>query len=256
MQNKPNFCEKLQVPSRKYQAGTPQFTVPGKRPTPSLRAGPAAQNKANFREAQLRLTAGQEKGYVKQYELCVCENKANLPSRACSVPVRASVGAGLWARPGQPRGRVPKRILSRLRSRLPLRRHGQEAWVQNKANFWRPESRPHPCVSLRQDSARIMASTAISWGMPLVTADRQSGQWSWAGERDCHENTRDLLQAVFETHISSGRGWNRRQSVGERAPRAGRLGGCSTGRSGQEAGDGAGGVRLPADGIAPAGRLL
>jgi len=172
MQNKPNFCEKFQVSSRKFQAGTPQFAVPGKRPTPSLRAGPAAQNKANFREAQLRLTAGQEKGYVKQYELCVCENKANLPSRACSVPVRASVGAGLWARPGQPRGRVPKRILSRLGSRLPLRRHGEAARVQNKANFWRPESRPHPCVSLRQDSSRIMASTAISWVIPLVTADR------------------------------------------------------------------------------------
>ena len=107
MQNKANFCEKFQVPSRKYQAGTPQFTVPGKRPTPSLRAGPAAQNKANFREAQLRLTAGQEKGYVKQYELCICENKANLPGRACSVPVRASVGAGLCARPGQPRRVAP-----------------------------------------------------------------------------------------------------------------------------------------------------
>ena len=77
VQNKANFCEKLQVPSRKYQAGTPQFTVPGRRPTPSLRAGPAAQN------------------------------KANLPGRACSVPVRASVGAGLCARPGQPRRVAP-----------------------------------------------------------------------------------------------------------------------------------------------------
>jgi len=46
------------------------------------------QNKANFRMAPQRLTAGQEKGYVKRYELYVCENKANLPGRACSVPVR------------------------------------------------------------------------------------------------------------------------------------------------------------------------
>jgi len=42
--------------------------------------------------AQQRLTAGQEKGYVKGYELCVCENKANLSGRACSVPVRAWKG--------------------------------------------------------------------------------------------------------------------------------------------------------------------
>ena len=65
------------------------------------------QNKPNFRMAQQRLTSGQEKGYVKRYELCVCENKANLPGRACSVPVRASVGAGLCARPGQPRRVAP-----------------------------------------------------------------------------------------------------------------------------------------------------
>ena len=93
-ENKANLHQGFQVSSRKFQAGTPQFTVPARRPTRSLRAGPAVQNKANFREAQLRLTAGQEKGYVKQYELCVCENKANLPGRACSVPVRASCRGG------------------------------------------------------------------------------------------------------------------------------------------------------------------
>ncbi len=65
------------------------------------------QNKANRRMAQLRLIAGQEKGYMKRYELCVRENKPNFPGRACRVPVRASVGAGLRARPGQPRGVAP-----------------------------------------------------------------------------------------------------------------------------------------------------
>jgi len=74
------------------------------------------QNKPNFRMAPQRLTAGQEKGYVKRYELCVCENKANLPGRACSVPVRHRRGRPpcLPIPGGQPQGRVPKRDISRL----------------------------------------------------------------------------------------------------------------------------------------------
>jgi len=85
------------------------------------------QNKANLQEGESRLTAGQEKGYVKRYGRCVCENKANLPRRACRVPARASVGAGLCARPGQPRGVAPtsrpgcknKANFHRLRYRVP-----------------------------------------------------------------------------------------------------------------------------------------
>jgi len=85
------------------------------------------QNKANSQEGESRLTASQEKGYVKTYELCIRENKANLPGRACRVPVRASVGAGLCARPGQPRGVAPtsrpacknKANFRRLRYRVP-----------------------------------------------------------------------------------------------------------------------------------------
>jgi len=67
------------------------------------------QNKANFRMAQQRLTAGQEKGYVKRYELCVCENKANLSARACSVPVRHRRGRPpcLPIPGGQPQGVAP-----------------------------------------------------------------------------------------------------------------------------------------------------
>jgi len=80
------------------------------------------QNKANFRMAQQRLTSGQEKGYVKRYELCVCENKANLSGRAGSVPVRHRRGRPpcLPIPGGKPQGRVPKRDMSRLGSRLPL----------------------------------------------------------------------------------------------------------------------------------------
>jgi len=81
------------------------------------------QNKPNFRMAQQRLTAGQEKGYVKGYELCVCENKANLAGRAGSVSARHRRGRPpcLPIPGGQPQGRVPKRDISRLGSRLPLR---------------------------------------------------------------------------------------------------------------------------------------
>ena len=50
------------------------------------------QNKANSGMAPQRLTAGQEKGYVRRYERCVCENKANLPGRACTVPAHKGIG--------------------------------------------------------------------------------------------------------------------------------------------------------------------
>jgi len=82
------------------------------------------QNKANFRMAQSKLTSGQKKGYVKTCELAVRENKANLPARACSVPVRASVGAGF----------KPARATT---GGCPYK----QGRVQNKANFWMPQSR-------------------------------------------------------------------------------------------------------------------
>jgi len=110
------------IPSFPYSVtGVSTIPFPG-------RAGRGAedaimQNKPNFQMAQQRLTSGQEKGYVKRYELCVCENKANLSGRAGSVPVRHRRGRPpcLPIPGGQPQGRVPKRDISRLGSRLPLR---------------------------------------------------------------------------------------------------------------------------------------
>ena len=94
------------------------------------------QNKPNFRMAQQRLTAGQEKGYVKGYELCVCENKANLSGRAGSVPVRHRRGRPpcLPIPGGQPQGRIPKRDMSRLGT------HARPTLRPESAT----ESRPHP----------------------------------------------------------------------------------------------------------------
>ena len=133
------------------------------------------QNKPNFRMAQQRLTAGQEKGYVKRYELYVCENKANLSGRACSsVPARHRRGRPpcLPIPGGQPQGRVPKRDIYRVWGPgCPY----EQARVQNKANFRRPwpmrggsatESRPHP----RRQKA---------WGRKLTFMPSNGNLWGF-----------------------------------------------------------------------------
>ena len=65
------------------------------------------RNKANFREGEGVLMTDETKSYDILPSEPAVKNKANLPGRACSVPVRASVGAGLCARPGQPRRVAP-----------------------------------------------------------------------------------------------------------------------------------------------------
>ena len=56
------------------------------------------QNKPNFRMAQQRLTAGQEKSYVKRYEVCVCENKANLWISGGTIPIGRRASGESWRR--------------------------------------------------------------------------------------------------------------------------------------------------------------
>ena len=130
------------------------------------------QNKPNFRMAQQRLTSGQEKGYVKRYELCVCENKANLAGRACSsVPVRHRRGRPpcLPIPGGQPQGRVPKRDISRLGSRLPLRtgpraKQSQFPPALANAGWFRHERQPHGRNGCRRNTAAIpAASVGRTW---------------------------------------------------------------------------------------------
>jgi len=128
------------------------------------------QNKPNFRMAQQRLTAGQEEGYVKRYELCVCENKANLSGRACSAPVRHRRGRPpcLPVPGGQPQGRVPKRDISRLGSRLPLRagpRAKQSQFPPALANAGRlcHERQPHGPNGCGRNTAIPAASVGRAW---------------------------------------------------------------------------------------------
>jgi hypothetical protein len=49
------------------------------------------QNKANSQGPKSTLTAAYKKSYDNEPALCPCENKANLASCACGVPVGAPV---------------------------------------------------------------------------------------------------------------------------------------------------------------------
>ena len=115
------------------------------------------QNKANFEMAQQRLTAGQEKGYVRRYELCVCENKANfhqefqvsswkfqvatphftLQTSHFTLPKKrltASLRAGLRAKQSQFAG--PKLMLTPVWEKG-YEESGSKQVVENKPNFGR-----------------------------------------------------------------------------------------------------------------------
>jgi len=140
--------------------------------------------------AQQRLTSGQEEGYVKRYELCVCENKANLSGRAGSVPVRHRRGRPpcLPIPGGKPQGRVPKRDISRLGSRLPLRtglraKQSQFSPALANAGWFRHESQPHGPNGCRRNPAAIPAAS-VGRASPLACLeDSRSSEMSWEDAR-------------------------------------------------------------------------
>jgi len=118
-QNKANFCREFEVSSGKFQAGTPQFTVPGRRPTPSLRAGPAAQNKANFREGQGVLITDETKSYDILPSEPAVKNKANFYQKSQVSSWRCQGG-----RPAPHTFR-----------QMSTRRHHERARVQKQSQF-------------------------------------------------------------------------------------------------------------------------
>ena len=78
MQNKANCPGECQVSGWKCQAGVLRFGALEKRLTASLRAGPVAQNKANFREGEGVLIADERKSYDILPSERAARNKANL----------------------------------------------------------------------------------------------------------------------------------------------------------------------------------
>ncbi len=134
------------------------------------RAGRAAedailQNKANFRMAQLRLSAGKKKGYANSGELRVCENKANSQQKRQGGPLPATRGAdGFETRPYLP---------------LPGHRYGEQARVQNGGQG------PGPSVECRAmdgynlvSFSGIFVITGLAWGL---SADRRNLNWRVIG---------------------------------------------------------------------------
>jgi len=146
--------------------------------------GVIMQNKPNFRMAQLRLTAGQEEDYVKRYELCVCENKANLAGRACSVPVRASVETQHFASPRTG----------------PRAKQSQFPPALANAGWFRPERQPHGPNGCGRNPAAI-PEASVGRASPLAClADSRSSELSW-------ENAQPGWRARTETPNAILRVW-------------------------------------------------
>ena len=147
------------------------------------------QNKANFRMAQQKLTAGREKGYVKKYELCVCGNKANLVGRACSVPVRASVETQRFASPrtgpGAKQSQFPPALAGAGWLRHARQPHGPKGCGRNTAAI--PAASVGRAWVPKRDSSRLVGlPEAIRrfWGpgspSPLAClADSRPSELSW-----------------------------------------------------------------------------